>query len=238
MALGPNPMEVLHDPYFTAINIENGFVTEMRCYFYGDADFMNDPTQDAIGEVKNDKLQEGCVYPLPKTLDINNLDNCTIAVAVVSASDSIYGDEIEVEVYTYDVYDMVDISNLQVGDTIMIDSKVVVIHELERYKYGVDINGGFLEEGYTLVTDESGLYYETGYNDVKTWQSVGTVTLPVSDDFILTDDHDPENQGAIYTYENLVYDEGLREEADFSPYNTTIVIEDGVVTRMVRSFMP
>lgn len=177
------------------------------------------------------------VYPMQQ-VDINNIENCTIAVYVHGATNSVYGDEIKVEVYTYDVYDMVDISMLQVGDTIMIDSQPVLIRELECFDDYVDINGGYLGEGYTLATEENGVYYEFGVGGERRWQSIGVVDLPVSPDFIFTDNSDHANPGVVYTIEDIVDDVTLRGVSSFTPYNTTIVIEDGVVTEMIRRALP
>lgn len=182
------------------------------------------------------------VLPLPETLDIANLDNCTVAVSfdkgsVLPSALSIYPAEIKVTVYTYDQYDMVDIGLLDVGDSITINQQVVVVLVLERDNYVVRINGGLDNGGYDLRTDDDGVYYETGYSDMKSWNAIGVVTLPVSADFILTDDANPDNPGTTYSLDDLLDNDAVFGTS-FTPHNTTIVIEDGVVTQMHRRYTP
>ena len=181
------------------------------------------------------------IAPLPVTIDMNNLTDCTVAVSIAAEDllvDNTGARVLPVTVYAYDLYDMIDIAMLTVGDTIILRGEEVLITSLNTTDYGaVQINGGLDAGGYELRTDEHTVYYETGYSDVKTWFELGKVVLPVSADFVFTDNADPESDTQIFTLEDLFTDK-VAHVYGFTPHNTRIVIEGGVVTRMERIYTP
>ena len=181
------------------------------------------------------------VSPLPVTIDMNNLTDCTVAVSF-NKGDAYVDDngamQLKVKVYTYDLYDMVDIAVLTPGDTIILRGEEVLITDLVRTDSGaVQINGGLDAGGYELRTDEHTVYYEIGYSDVKTYFELGEATLPVSENFILTDNADPEGTAKTFHFEDLSTD-NVAYIYGFDPNNTRIVIEGGAVTQMERVYTP
>jgi len=181
------------------------------------------------------------VSPLPSTIDMNNLTDCTVAVSFEKGDaymDNAGTMQLKVKVYTYDLYDMVDIAMLAEGDTILLRGEEVVVNSLVRTETGaVQINGGLDMGGYELITNENTVYFETGYSDAKTWFELGEATLPVSEDFVLTDNADPEGSAKNFTFEDLSTDK-VAYIYGFDPNNTRIVIEGGVVTQMTRIYTP
>lgn len=181
------------------------------------------------------------ISPLPVTVDMNNLTDCTVAVSIDTAdlsADNAASKVLPVTVYTYDLYDMIDIAMLEVGDTIILRGEEVIITELVRTDAGgVQINGGLDMGGYELITNEDTVYFETGFSDVKTYFAVGTAVLPVSDDFVFTDSADLENAGSTFTFEDLFTD-NVAHIFGYTPHNTRIIIQEGVVTQMERIYTP
>lgn len=189
------------------------------------------------------------VYPQPQTLDINNLTDCSLHISILSVTASTHGNEITVEVFMEETYDAEDIVMLQLGDTIVIGSQSVEISELvyDEVFDGetgllvevpcLDINGGFMDGGHTLMPFGDGIYREVSFGYEINIYSIGVVNLPVSEDFIFTDYSNPMNRGVVYSFEDLVHDESLRE-AGFKPHDTVIEVKNGVVTQMIRSFIP
>lgn len=181
------------------------------------------------------------VAPLPVTIDLNNLTDCTLAISIATEDlllDNVSARVLKFTAYTYDLYDMVDISMLTVGDTILLRNEEVVINSLNTTPYGaLQINGGLDAGGYELVTDNHTVYYETGYSDVKTYFELGESVLSVSKDFIFVDNADPEGNSATFTLEDLFTDK-VSHVYGFTPHNTRIIIENGVITRMERSYTP
>lgn len=205
---------------------------------------LTEPT-DAPTEAPTDAPAEAPVFsgvrPLPVTLDIADLDNCTVAVSL-DKGDAYVDDtgimQMELTVFTYDLYDIVDIATLSGGDTILIRGKEVIVEALDRAENGdVRINGGLDMGGYELRTDENTVYYEIGYSDVKFWQSLGSVTVPVSGDFLYTDRSDLDAEPKTFYPGDFLVDYGLFDYA-FFPDNTTVTIENGYIISMERVYVP
>ena len=181
------------------------------------------------------------VYPLPVTLDINNLDNCTVAVSF-EKEDFIKADDgttcLKATVHTYDLYDLVDVSPLKEGDTIVLRGEKVTISSISHTEYGsIEINGGLDMGGYELRTDNHTVYFETGYSDVKSYYALGEVTLPVSDTFVFTDGFDLDKGETLYSLDDFLA-EKTAFYFSFTPHDTTIVIEDGQIIAMKRIYTP
>ena len=153
----------------------------------------------------------------------------------------------DVKIYTHDKYDMVDISNLQVGDVIVMreGSGVgrstcegeVEVTSMDRLESGlILINGGLEEGGFSLYTDENGVYYELGMDIARNWYEVGEATIPVSVDFKFYDNSDYEQGEVVYFPGSFLV--GEVTDYNFTPYNTTIRVEGGEIIEMNRIFMP
>ena len=203
---------------------------------------MTTQEESTTAEEENIEPQEcKTISPLPVTIDMNQLDNCTVAVSF-EEGDAYVDDtgimRLDATVYTYDLYDMVDISLLEEGDTIVIRNQEVQVTSLEKNDKGlVIINGGEENGGYDLFTDDSGVYYEMGFNDTKAYYPLGEATIRVSVDFNFYDNSDIEaGEKMFYPGDFLIDDAGIRY--DFNANNTTIVIEDGQIIAMNRIYTP
>ena len=197
------------------------------------------PEQEVVEEQVVEQTQT--ISPLPVTIDMNQLDNCTLAVSF-EEGDAYVDDtgimRLDATVYTYDLYDMVDISLLEEGDTIVIRNQEVQVTSLERNDLGlVSINGGEENGGHDLYTTESGGYYEIGFNDAKFYYPLGEATIRVSVDFEFTDSSDLDaDEKVFYPGDFLI--EGAGIDYDFHANNTSIVIEDGQIIKMNRVYTP
>ena len=181
------------------------------------------------------------INPLPETLDVNALDNCTVAVSL-EKGDAYVDDNgkmvMNLTVYSYELYDMVDIASLKENDVIVRRNEEVTITEVEHTASGlVRINGGEENGGFDLVSNDNTVYYETGMNDIKAYYELGKVILPVSVDFRYIDESEPETEAkSYYPGDFLTDDAGI--EYNFTPNNTSIVIENGVIIAMNKVYMP
>ena len=202
-------------------------------------------TEEAVveeAEVEEAEATEGTkIVPLPTTIDMNALDNCTLAVSFEEGDayvDDTGAMQLDVTVYTYDLYDMVDISNLKEGDIIVVQGNEVVVETLETLQSGlVFINGGMENGGYDLWHGDSGVYFEHGYNDVKSYYALGEATIRVSADFEFVDSSDlDKGEVTYYPGDFLTSDAGI--VYSFTPNNTSIVVEDGQIIQMTRIFTP
>lgn len=179
------------------------------------------------------------ITPIPSGFDINNLQDATVSASfdasgVQKADD---GTSLTVTVYDYELFDMVDMAQLKAGDTIVIDGEEVTVNSVEQSDSGfLSINGGVEMGGYDFTTNENGVYYIVGPDDIKDYQPLGTVTLPVDENCTCVDDSDLENPGKEFTLEDI---DALTENGySFSPANTSVTVAGGKITEIHRSFMP
>ena len=181
------------------------------------------------------------VSPLPVDVDMSALENCMVAVSF-DKGDAYVDDtgkmQLAVTVYTFDLYDMIDIANLAIGDVIVIQGQDVLVKSLETIDSGILlINGGAENGGYDLWHENTGVYFEHGHNDAKAYYAIGNATIPVSGDFEFADSSDLEKGEVVY-YPGDFLTEEANFEYGFTPYNTTIVIENGEVIHMTRIATP
>jgi hypothetical protein len=145
--------------------------------------------------------------------------------------------QMDVTVYTYDLYDMVDMAALKEGDTIVIREQEVKITSIERNERGILINGGLDNGGYDFATDDTTVWYECGYSDAKSYYELGKATIRVSADMNFYDSSDLDKGEVMYYPGDFLTDKaGIVYH--FVPDNTRIVIEDGKIIEMYRSYMP
>jgi hypothetical protein len=200
-------------------------------------DKMNTIVEDVVDTVQTDAAR--IVIPLPDT----TMENRTDAILPVSLGEgNTYVDEdghtqMELKIYAYDQYDMVDIAALKVGDTLVRHSGEVEVLSIERNESGrISINGGLENGGFDLTTDDSGIFYEIGFNDIKNWYEVGAAIIRVSDDFKGIDTSDLELGEVTIHSEDFL--NGAVKNYDFTPYNTTVRVENGQIVEMNRIYTP
>ena len=181
------------------------------------------------------------VMPLPCTVDLTQLDHCRLDISLEEGSlITENGGKLQMHltVYIYDKYDPVDISRMKPGDTIYINGQDLRIASLEETDYGsVRINGGLENGGHELRTDGNGVYFETGYSDVKSYYAIGSVTLPVSSDFAYVDASDLDQDETLRPLEELI-SEHTEHASWFRPGSTSILVENGVITSLTRIYVP
>lgn len=181
------------------------------------------------------------ISPMSEDLDIDALENCTVAVSLEKGDAKVSDNGkmvMDVTVYSYELYDMVDISALEKNDVIVRQNEEIKVTELERLDSGlVRINGGEENGGFDLISNDSSVYYEIGMNDIKAYYELGKVTLPVSDEFEYIDESDIEAEAKMYYPGDFLTDDS-DIDYNFSPNNTNIVIENGTIIKMNRAYMP
>ena len=179
------------------------------------------------------------IYPLADT----TMDNLTDAILAVSLEEGdAYVDDtgkmqMDVKIYTYDLYDAAGIAGLQVGDVIVTHAGEQEVTAFGRNEAGyVCINGGLDGGGFELAPEGGGIFSEIGYSDMKNWYEVGEATIRVSTDFLGHDNADPDGgEVIIYPGDFLV---GAVTNYDFTPHNTTIRVEGGQIVELNRRYVP
>ena len=180
------------------------------------------------------------IRPLPDAA-MESLDNCILNISF--EQNDFYQDEsgnicLRMRIYTYDKYDMVDISALKTGDTILLSGEEILVSTVERNEYGtVLVNGGLDEGGFDLATDDDGVYYVHGYSDMKSWYLVGETKCEISDVFALKDSSNLDLGTVTYKAEDFLQ-ENTMPDFGFFPQNTTARIDNGRLVEMNRIYTP
>ena len=177
--------------------------------------------------------------PLGRHQGVEEFDNAKFA-ASFGAGDFIKNADgtftLTTMIYRYEMFSGEDIQSLKVGDTIWCLGKNVAVETIEVLDSGlIIVNGGIENGGRYFKTDENGLYFESGMNDRRSYYEIGENTYTLSADFVFTDNSDMDNP-KTYTAEELM--SLLTYDTHFVNSNTIVETSNGVVTAIVRNYIP
>lgn len=200
-------------------------------------------TQTDEGQQTDDQQQTTAqrVEPMGGTLDPNDLTNATAAVTFTA--DGVHTDTdpatIDVAIYDYDLYDVVEVANLAEGDTVVVDGKDIVVTSVEMSSENyVTVNGGVEEGGVVFAPGEGGTYYLMGMDDAKDYHQIAALILPISADVVVKDSAEDPDEANAKTL-TLADVAGLAGDVyGVSANNTHVVISDGTVTEIARTYVP
>jgi len=180
------------------------------------------------------------IVPLPSGLDVDDLKDCTVPAAFTSDDFRWMGGNLRMTVYSKDLYDAVEISQMQVGDTLLYTGEPMVIESIEEVHGGLDINGGLENNGCCLAGYEGGTYVARNWDDHATYTELGKAELALADDFVIIDcgEFPTDPVDTIRTGQKL-YLESLKDSyRSFFSLNTLVTIENGVITEINRRWIP
>lgn len=187
------------------------------------------------------KVEHKSIAPLPAGIEINDLHDCTVSAAFTSDDFRWMGGNLSMTVYAKDLYDAVEISQMQVGDTLIYQSKPMVISKIEEADGGISINGGLEEGGCWLVGYEGGTYIARTWDDHAIYSELGKAEVALEGDFVIIDcGIEPSDPVDTIRSEQKLYLENLEDyRRDFSPLNTRVTIDgDGMITEISRHWIP
>mgnify|MGYP004466078815 FL=1 len=194
------------------------------------------PGSESSGSAAQEETHR--VEPMAGSMDVSALaEGDNQFTAGFRGSDARLDDDgrlvIDLTVYTYDLYDAVEITTLTPGDTLVVKGTEIPVKTVEQGD-GIAVNGGLVNGGIDLTSAGGGTFRVQLENDARDLYAVGTVTLPVGQDCVLTDDADPEDPGRTLYAGDLL---GLGDEV-FSPQATTVETVGGAVTAIHRDYTP
>lgn len=198
-------------------------------------------TTGAEESASEEKREEKRIRPLPATLNINDLNDVTFSASF--QPDHVKMDQdtlsIHMTVYDYELFDMVDISQLEKGDVLVCNGVDMPVESVERQDNGmVTVNGGLEEGGCYLMTNGDGVYYESGFDDAKSYYAIGETTLEADTDFVFTDNSDLENPGKTMDARSFAEYAQAQPENTFIPNNISVRTENGKMTEIVKNYIP
>lgn len=194
------------------------------------------PGSESSGSAAQEETHR--VEPMAGSMDVSALaEGDNQFTAGFRGSDARLDDDgrlvIDLTVYTYDLYDAVEITTLTPGDTLVVKGTEIPVKTVEQGD-GIAVNGGLVNGGIDLTSAGGGTFRVLLENDAPDLYEAGTITLPVGQDCVLTDDSDPEDPGRTLYAGDLL---GLGDEV-FSPQATTVETVGGTVTAIHRDYMP
>jgi hypothetical protein len=142
-------------------------------------------------------------------------------------------------VYSEDVFDIVDINTLEVGDALVVNGIPFAIETLERDD-DILINGGLDNDGLTLrAFEEDNCWKVVMEDDFSTYTERGDAALSLADNAAFTDNWDISKEPVTVSGAEAVAEEITGTAMDyFSPLNTNVRVEGGEIVEIVRKFMP
>lgn len=180
------------------------------------------------------------IAPLPAGITLDNLRDCSIPTVFRPEDFDWTGGNLTMKVYNKDLYDAVQIAQMQVGDTIVYDNNKMVINSIAEDHGGIDINGGLDQGGCCLAGYEGGTYVARNWDDHATYTLVGKTAVPLADDFVIIDcgEFPDEPSDTIRTGQRR-YIEDLKDgKRDFFQLNTRVTITNGKVREINRHWIP
>lgn len=180
------------------------------------------------------------IAPLPAGISVENLQDCTVPASFTLEDFRWMGGNLSMTVYSQDLYDVMDIEQMKVGDTILYNGEPVVINSIQKENGGIDINGGLDEGGCCLAGNEGGTYIARFWDDHATYTELGKAEVALAEDFIIVDcGMNPEDPSDTIRAAQKLYLENLGEgRKDFFQLNTRVTIENGMITEINRHWIP
>ncbi|MDO4215476.1 MAG: hypothetical protein Q4D12_06140 [Bacteroidales bacterium] len=181
-----------------------------------------------------------CIAPLPAGVAVDDLQDCTVPAAFTLDDFNWMGGNLTLTVYNQDLYDVVDISEMQVGDTLIYNGNPMVINKIDKGNGGIDINGGLDEGGCCLAGFEGGTYVARNWDDHPTFTELGKAQVALDQDFVIMDcGMDPQDPVDTIRTGQKLYLETLQDgRKDFFQLNTRVTIENGQITAISRHWIP
>lgn len=180
------------------------------------------------------------IFPLPSGLETDALKDCTVPAQFTSDDFRWMGGNLTMKVFSEDIYDAVEVSLLEPGDTLVYNGEKIVIKTIGDDGGCITVNGGLENGGAWLQAGDGGTYRAIQWDDHPVCSELGTVELPLSEDFRVIDcGVDPADPSDTLTTGQKLYLETLEGwRREFSPLNTRVLVENGIITEINRHWIP
>ena len=174
----------------------------------------------------------------------NNLTDCTLYVGFTL--DDVSDTTVSAMVYDDVSYDLVDVHNLAVGDTLETAQGDITVASKEQDESGyIQINGGEEAGGVTLFpADEDNCYHAMAF-DLAEKLLVGQAQLTLADQVTISiykhdDSLAPAGEGydAVTVAAADVASQLALFTDEYTPYQTRVTVENGVLTELTVDYAP
>lgn len=180
------------------------------------------------------------IAPLPSGFDVEHLQDCTVPAAFTSDDFRWMGGNLRMRVFSKDLYDAVDISLIELGDTLIYTGVPMVIGKVENIHGGIEINGGLDNGGCCLAGYEGGTYVARNWDDHATYTESGSAELALADAFVIIDcgEFPSDPADTVRTGQKLYIETLKGSRREFFQLNTLVTIENGMITAINRKWIP
>ncbi len=180
------------------------------------------------------------ISPLPSGLDAAALTDCTVPAMFTSDDFRWMGGNLTMKVFSEDLYDAVEVSLMEPGDTLVYSGEKIIVETVEDESGMIAVNGGLENGGAWLQAGDGGTYRACQWDDHSVYSELGTAHLPLSEEFRIIDcGENPTDPSDTLTSGQKFYLETLEEwRRHFYPLNTRVVVEDGIITEINRRWIP
>lgn len=181
------------------------------------------------------------ISPLPETFNVNDPADGTYPAKFEVADFNLEDKELNVTLYSVDLYDMRDINMMQIGDVLEYDGRNIVVELIEDKSGHLEVNGGLDKGGCSLWPHEDDTYIARIENDYPTFSELIKTSLPLSDSLFISDSFNNPSKPVETDMEGLeTYLSDMDETSGKSFYrgNTTVEIRSGKIVNITRVWTP
>lgn len=209
----------------------------------GDTGFMSSKYISRVAFEVAPAAEPKTVVPLAEPFDVNALPDGVYPVSFDRAEITREDAGItlnNVHIYTKDVYDIVDITTLAPGDTLVVSDASIAVNSVVIKDDGlVQVNGGLDEGGCELMpVEEDNVYRVLEYDDLATYSERGVTTLVLTADATYEDSSDLSAEAVTAEGADILEAINGALLDSFDPYNTTVTVEAGMVVALNRVYTP
>ena len=181
-----------------------------------------------------------CIAPCPVGEDFVALQDCTVPAAFASDDFNWMGGNLTLSVYSEDLYDAVEVTQMTVGDTLVYDCDTLVVETLVWEGNILTVNGGLEQGGAWLQAHEGGTYRAIQFDDHSLYTLQCEAHLPLSQDFVVIDcGANPTDPSDTIRDGQKLYLESLPDyKRHFSYLDTRVLIQNGEITQIQRHWIP
>ena len=196
--------------------------------------------EEVSSEVRVLPGEEGVVMPIDQG-SLEEMKTGSYKFAANISSVDAKKRQMTLTVYGYDAYRAEDVDALDVGHLDgAVEAQNVTVEKIEKNEDNgtVSINGG-IEEGGVDLWRSGDIYRTVTYDDYPVYYMMGELVLPVDDSVTLSDSSASVDAVPVETNGAIEVGKTVSEDKDdWTPYNTTVFTKDGVVSNILRIWVP
>ena len=188
----------------------------------------------------NPPEKHACINPLYPGYTLDDLKDCRVPADFKLADINWEDSCLTMNVFAENVYDMEEVAQMQVGDTLIYEGKPMVVEKLDKKEGEISVNNGLEEGGAWLQPHEGGTWRAVQFDDHSIYTKLGKATVDLASDFMITDcGVNPEDSIIYIKTDQKQYLESLPEyRQSFSCLDTKVLIENGKVIAITRVWIP